>query len=137
MLQYEYFKEKVHMLNLNSVMLNSGDYELLASFYGEVLQKTEPDMVDKDHNVIGYLAGGTFMSICSHDKVSGKSQNPERIILFFETTEVQAEFDRIKAIEGSEVIAEPYSPDGQGKFYIATLADPDGNYFQLVTPWDA
>jgi predicted enzyme related to lactoylglutathione lyase len=124
------------MLNLNSVMLNSGDFEKLASYYGAVLQQ-KPTMEDKEHNVIGYLAGNSFLSICSHDKVSGKSQNPERVILFFETKEVKAEFDRIKAIEGTTVIAEPYSPDGEDKFHIATLADPDGNYFQLVTPWDA
>ncbi len=48
----------------------------------------------------------------------------------FETAQVQQEFERIKAL-GGKVIREPYQM-GQG--WIATLADPDGNYFQLVTP---
>ncbi len=124
------------MLNLNSIMLNTDNYQQLADFYGKVLQK-EPEMEDKDHSMIGYLAGNCFISICSHDQVHGKSQNPERVILFFETTEVQNEFDRIKAIEGATVIREPYSPSPAEEMHIATLADPDGNYFQLVTPWDA
>jgi predicted enzyme related to lactoylglutathione lyase len=32
---------------------------------------------------------------------------------------------------GAVVIKEPYDMQGG---WIATLADPDGNYFQLVTP---
>lgn len=51
----------------------------------------------------------------------------------FETAEVKEEFERIKAIEGVEVIKEPYEMSGA---WIATFADPDGNYFQLMPPWD-
>ena len=45
--------------------------------------------------------------------------------------EVQKEFDRIKSL-GAIVIKEPYD---MGGMWIATLADPDGNYFQLMSPW--
>lgn len=124
------------MLNMNSVMLNSENFQQLADYYGKVFQ-AEPKMEDKEHSMIGYLVGNSFLSICAHDKVHGKNQNPERVILFFETSEVDTEFERIKAIEGTTVVAEPYSPDPEGKFKIATLSDPDSNYFQLVTPWDA
>lgn len=123
-------------LNLNSIMLSSGDYKRLADFYGKVLEK-QPDMVDENSGYIGYLAGSCFISIGAHDQVKGKNLSPERIIPFFETTEVQTEFDRIKAIDGAEVVKEPYKPSEEGEFWIATLADPDGNYFQLVTPWNA
>jgi predicted enzyme related to lactoylglutathione lyase len=51
-------------------------------------------------------------------------------MLNFETAQVKEEFERIKAIGGT-VIKEP-GEMGQG--WIATLADPDGNYFQLMTP---
>src|SRR5688572_30688035 len=123
------------MLNLNSFMLNSGDYKKLGAYYGEVLQK-KPEMEDDKMGMIGYKAGDCFISIMSHSEVHGKSPNPERIIFFFETDDVQGEFDRVKAISGTTVIAEPYHPGDQDDFSIATLADPDGNYFQLVTPWD-
>jgi len=33
----------------------------------------------------------------------------------------------------TEVVKEPYE---MGKLWIATLADPDGNYFQLMSPWE-
>ena len=57
--------------------------------------------------------------------------SPIRIILNFETKDVKGEFSRIKAL-GTTVIAEPYEMSGA---WIATLADPDGNYFQLLSPW--
>lgn len=122
-------------LNLNSIMLSSDDYQRLADFYGALLQK-EPEMNDTENSFIGYLAGSCFISICAHDKVHGASQNPERVILFFETTDVPAEFARIKDIPGAKVIREPYKPDPNGSAQIATLADADGNYFQLATPWN-
>ena len=38
---------------------------------------------------------------------------------------------------GAVVIREPYNFDEYPDYWIATLADPDGNYFQLVTPFDS
>lgn len=123
-------------LNLNSIMLGSADFQKLGDFYKAVLQK-EPEMNDPEHSFIGFVAGSCFLSICAHDKVTGPSSNPERILLFFETTEVEAEFDRIKDIPGATVVRAPYKPDPNGTAVIATLADADGNYFQLNTPWNA
>ena len=54
------------------------------------------------------------------------------MILNFETKEVKEEFERIKET-GATVIKEPYEMQGA---WIATFADPDGNYFQLMTPWE-
>ena len=54
------------------------------------------------------------------------------MILNFETKDVREEFDRIKGA-GATVIKEPYELQGM---WIATLADPDGNYFQLMSPWE-
>ena len=122
------------MLKLNCVMLGSDNPESLADFYGEVLQ-TKPAM--QDDNMTGYMVGGCFLGIGRHDKVKGKSQNPERIIYFFETPDLEKEFDRIKAIEGASVIQGPYDPSGGDTKGLATLADPDGNYFQLASPWES
>ncbi len=55
---------------------------------------------------------------------------PGRMMLNFETTKVQEEFARIQGFGGKAVRA-PYK---MGEGWIATLADPDGNYFQLMTP---
>lgn len=120
------------MLNLNCVMLGSEDPKALGEFYGKVLEK-KPDMEEGDF--IGFLAGSCFLSVGPHDKVSGKNSNPERIIFFFETTDIDADFNRIKDVEGATVVKAPYSP-GDDAMKLATLADPDGNYFQLSTPWN-
>jgi predicted enzyme related to lactoylglutathione lyase len=52
-----------------------------------------------------------------------------------ETDDVPGDFERFKAA-GAMVIAEPYNPGDEADepMRIATLADPDGNYFQLVSP---
>ena len=90
----------------------------------------------KQEGELTYLAGSCFITIGQHDAVKGKSANPERIIFFFETEDVQGEFDRIAKLTGAAVVKEPYNPGGD-KFVLATLSDPDGNYFQLSSPWDA
>jgi predicted enzyme related to lactoylglutathione lyase len=61
--------------------------------------------------------------------MGGSAKEPGRIMFNFETAQVKEEFERIKAL-GAAVIREPYQ---MGDGWIATLADPDGNYFQLIT----
>jgi predicted enzyme related to lactoylglutathione lyase len=120
------------MLNFNSIILFTEDPKSLTEFYKKVFDK-KPDM--EMENFYGFIAGTTFLSIGPHDKVHGKSQNPERIMMNFETTDVKGEFERVKSA-GATVIAEPYQMgEGADAAWIATFADPDGNYFQLVTPW--
>ena len=50
-----------------------------------------------------------------------------------ETADVKGEFDRMKAA-GAIVVREPYSFEEYPDAWIATLADPDGNYFELMSP---
>lgn len=116
------------MLNLSSLLISSEQPEKLREFYEKVFDK-KPDMDEGGY--FGWLVGKAFISFGPHDKVKGKSNNPERIIFNFETNEVKEEFERIKNL-GAEVISEPYE---MGEAWIATLSDPDGNYFQLMTPW--
>jgi predicted enzyme related to lactoylglutathione lyase len=114
-------------------MIGSENPEKLRDFYKEVFQK-DPDMSEGGY--YGFLVGTGFLTVASHDKVHGKNPNPERILLNFEIEDVKAEFERIEKIEGAEVVAEPYEMgDEKMKATIATLADPDGNFFQLMTPW--
>jgi len=118
------------MLNLNSIMLGSANVKALASFYEKVVGK-KPDMQEGDW--YGWTIGSCFLSIGEHSDVKGTSKNPQRVMFTFETKEVQKEFDRIKDA-GATVVKKPYDMGGA---MIATLADPDGNYFQLMTPWES
>lgn len=121
------------MLNFNSMLLSSEHHERLVEFYKNVFDK-KPDMEESGY--AGFMVGKTFFSIGGHDKIKGVSKDPDRIILNFETSEVQKEFDRIKQIEGVKVVKEPYSMGKESDFLIATFADPDGNLFQLMSPWE-
>lgn len=118
------------MLNLNSFLLSSEGPKKLVDFYKQVLA-CGPKRVDGEYSV--FDTGACALVIGPHSKVQGQNRNPERIILNFETNEVKGEFERIKAL-GAKVIAEPYSMGDDQDFLIATLADPDGNYFQLISP---
>ncbi|MBI4134568.1 MAG: VOC family protein [Candidatus Sungbacteria bacterium] len=118
------------MLNLNSIMVGSEQPKILAEFYEKVLGKPT-DMTEGEW--YGWQAGGAFFGIGKHSEVSGRAKEPARIILNFETAEVGSEFERIKAF-GAAVVKEPYEMEG---VWIATFADPDGNYFQLMSPWSS
>jgi predicted enzyme related to lactoylglutathione lyase len=118
------------MLNLNSIMIGTKQLKVLADFYEKVLGKPA-DMVDPENGFFGWqVENGYYFSILDHSEMGGKTKDPGRVMLNFETTEVNEEFERIKAF-GATVIRAPYEMEGG---WIATLADPDGNYFQLVTP---
>ena len=111
-------------------MLGSSQPKVLGEFYEKVFGKA-PDM--QEGTWYGWQMGDTYFNIGEHSEVKGKAKEPQRLILNFETSEVKEEFERIKAIEGAKVIKEPYEMEGM---WIATFADPDGNYFQLMSPWD-
>ena len=117
------------MLNLNSVMIGTKQSKALSAFYEKVLGKPA-DMVDNENGFFGWQVGSAFIGVLQHSEMGGNTKDPGRVIFNFETAQVKEEFERIKAI-GAVVIKEPYKM-GQG--WIATLADPDGNYFQLMTP---
>jgi len=117
------------MLNLNSVMIGTKRPEVLAAFYEKVVGKPA-DMADSENGFFAWQVGSASLSVLDHSEMGGNTKDPGRVMLNFETNEVQEEFEKIKGI-GAAVIREPYEMGGG---WIATLADPDGNYFQLVTP---
>lgn len=119
------------MLNLNSIMIGTHDPKKLADFYEAVLEKPADSM---EGSWYGFSAGHTYLSIGEHSEVKDSAQEPQRLMLCFETNEVKEGFERIEKIDGVKVIKEPYEIQGA---WIATLADPDGNYFQLMTPWES
>lgn len=121
------------MLNLNSFMIGSENPKVLVEFYKKVFDK-KPEM--EDEGWTGFMVGSSFFSIGFHDKVKGKSKNPERMMFNLETKDVKKEFARIKKL-GAKPLGEPYQVDpNMPNFWIATFEDPDGNYFQLMSPWD-
>lgn len=120
------------MLSLNSFMIFSPAPEKLRDFYKKVFEK-EPDMDEGGY--YGFVVGKTFLGIGPHDKVKGMNKTPERFMFNLDTDDVDGEYKRLTDL-GVKTIAKPYQMEGS-EMWIATLADPDGNYFQLTTPWKA
>lgn len=118
-------------LNLNSIMIGTSQVKALAEFYQRVFGRPA-DMADGPY--FGWQAGSGFLMIGEHSDIHGQSKEPARIMLNFETQDVQKEFERLKQA-GVTVIKEPYSMGGEDS-WIATLADPDGNYIQLISPME-
>ncbi len=119
-------------MNLNSILIGSEDPQRLADFYTKLFG--EPTWSEGGY--IGWLIGSGSVTVGPHDQVTGKNTQPGRIIWNIETPDVKGEFDRFKAA-GAEVIAEPYGMGETPEAQIATFADPDGNYFQLMAPMPA
>lgn len=108
-------------------MVGTSQVKVMAEFYEKVFGKPA-DMAEEDG--YGWNSDGIFFSVGTHSEVAGQSKEPARIIFNLETLDVPGEFARISSF--AKVIKEPYQ---MGPAWIATLADPDNNYFQLMTPW--
>ncbi len=120
------------MLNLNNIMIGSEDPKALSDFYTKVLGKPAWE----DTGYVGWQIGSAGLMIGAHSEVKGRNEMPGRIMLNFETSDVQGEFERIKGL-GAKVEREPYQPGGAQDMWIATFEDPDGNFFQLASPMPA
>lgn len=116
-------------MDLNGILVGSEDPKRLAAYYTKLFGKPGWD----DSGYVGWQIGTGGITIGPHDQVKGKNAQPGRIIWNIQSSDVKADFARLKAA-GATVVREPYNPGGETKYWIATFSDPDGNYFQLVSP---
>jgi predicted enzyme related to lactoylglutathione lyase len=119
-------------VKLTGILMGSDDPARLVEFYKRVLGERGWD----EPPYTGWMLGGGTVMVGPHGEVHGANKEPGRIIWNLESDDVQAEFERIRAA-GATVVREPYNPMGEGSeqpVYIATFADPDGNYFQIGSP---
>jgi predicted enzyme related to lactoylglutathione lyase len=116
-------------VNLNSILIGSADAPRLAAYYTKLFGAPGWDQGDYR----GWQIGGGFLTVGPHDQVHGSSAEPGRIIWNMESTDVQGDFARLKAA-GATVVREPYQMGEAPGPWIATFADPDGNYFQVLSP---
>jgi predicted enzyme related to lactoylglutathione lyase len=119
-------------MNLIGILIGSEDPERLAGYYTKLFG--EPGWNDGGYT--GWAIGTGWLTVGPHDQVTGRSAHPGRVIWNIETPDVQGEFERLKGA-GATVVAEPYNPGDPGdetQGWIATFADPDDNYFQLMSP---
>ncbi len=117
-------------MNLNSILIGSEEPRRLVEFYTRVLG--QPGF--SEGGFTGWQIGTGFVTVGAHSEVHGQNAEPGRLIWNIETPDVQGTFERFRDA-GATVVREPYSfADVGPEASIATLSDPDGNYFQLMTP---
>jgi predicted enzyme related to lactoylglutathione lyase len=114
-------------MDFAGVLIGSEDPRRLSEFYTRMFG--EPSMEMSGYT--GWNMSGAWITVGPHDEVKGQNAEPGRVIWNLVTQEVKAEFERMRDA-GATVVREPYDPGGGGNYLVATLADPDGNYFQLA-----
>ena len=119
-------------MQLSGVMLNSENPKALGEFYTKVLGK--PGWQDGEW--YGFGDNKSSLMVGPHSEVKGKNVTPGRLMLSFTVKDVATEFERIEKL-GATVVAKPYQPDEDSSpdMWLATLADPDGNYLRLSRRW--
>lgn len=115
-------------MKFSGVLIGTEDPKRLKDYYSKLFGKPAWEM----GGYFGWQFGDGGIAFGAHDKVKGTNKEPGRIIWNLETEDVKAEFEKLHRA-GATVVREPYDP-GEGDGYIATLSDPDGNYFQLMSP---
>lgn len=119
-------------MTISVINISSEHPQELGAFYRQVLG-IEPEW--QSDMGTSFLLGDIRLVILSHDQVHGKNGQPARMFFNLNVNDVPAEFARVVGV-GAAVIQEPYSftePGGGTQLILATLADPDGNYFQLMS----
>jgi predicted enzyme related to lactoylglutathione lyase len=116
-------------MNLTGILLGSEDPGRLADYYGRLFG--EPGW--EEGGFTGWQLGSGWLTVGPHDQVKGSNAHPGRVIWNLESADVPGDFDRLRAA-GATVVQEPYHPGEEAEGWIATFADPDDNYFQLMSP---
>jgi predicted enzyme related to lactoylglutathione lyase len=125
-------KGGIKMINgFESIIISSQNATKLAKFYREIvgLKQTWDAVMGENSNVYGFSLSGVDLVVMDHSQVKGKSKEPARIMFNLEVDNIEKEFDKLKKT-GVKIITSIYHIEDYG--HIATLADLDGNYFQIV-----
>lgn len=116
-------------MKFNSILIGSDNPQRLAEYYSKLFGEGW-----SDGSYTGWNLGEGVVNVGPHSEVHGKNAAPGRLIFNIESDDVKGDFERFKAA-GATVIREPYNFEQAPNTWIATFADPDDNYFQLMSPF--
>lgn len=120
------------MMTINVINISSENPQALGAFYSQVFGIAPEWQLEVGTS---FVLGDVRVVILGHDQIRGKNSQPARLFFNLTVGDVPAEFARVVAV-GAAVVQEPYSfpePGTGAQLVLATLADPDGNYFQLMS----
>src|SRR5262245_59640744 len=110
---------------LGSLLVGSSNVEQMKEWYRKAFDTKENDMG-------AFQLGSVQFFIEAHTEVSGPTKEPARVIINFDVEDARALEAQI-----NEAGANWIRPVEQAAFgLIGTVADPDGNYLQIIQ-WGA
>ena len=110
-----------------AVNIGSDQPERLSDYYKKLFN--EP--LIEQGGYTSWLIDGNMITVGPHDEVTGKNPQPGRVVWSLLSSDVEADYERYVAA-GASVVRELYQDADAPQFWIATFADPDDNYFQIV-----
>ena len=114
---------------LSGILIGTDDPKRLKDYYTKIFGKPTWE----DQGYFGWQFGDSGVAFGAHDQVKGKNREPGRVIWNLESADVKGDFERLRNA-GATVVKEPYKMGEDDPGFIATFADPDNNYFQLMSP---
>lgn len=115
----------VRQSGLDTVIIFTDDLERLASFYAEGLGLTDPNRVPGH---VGYrLSSGLYLGFDSNEDVPTGASG---VTLWFDVDDLERTFARFVELGASVRYPPTLKPMGD---VLASLLDPDGNVFGLVS----
>jgi predicted enzyme related to lactoylglutathione lyase len=110
------------------INIGSDDPKTLTDYYKKLFGP--PAMESAGY--ASWFFGEDLVTVGPHDEVSGKNTQPGRMFWSILTQDAKSDFEKYKAA-GAIVVRDLYRDQDAPQFLIATFADPDNNYFQIVT----
>ena len=107
------------------INITSAQPERLGAWYRDVLELSRAEEMGE----WAFRAGSLELIIDGHSETRGAAVEPSRFLVNLFVADIAAERDRLAAA-GVTFLREPEREPWGG--VIATMADPDGNYVQLV-----
>ena len=118
-------------MNFNGILIGSEDPQRLTDYYRKLFGEPGWD----DGGYTGWQIGSGGISIGPHSEVHGKNAAPAG----------SSGTSRATTCRATSIDSRPPAPPSSASrtassrrpdAWIATFADPDDNYFQLITPFD-
>jgi predicted enzyme related to lactoylglutathione lyase len=116
------------LTGLNGATIWSEDNQTLVAFYRDILGLNLLMLEADGFAVFGDDMNRGWLGIGTHSEVRGSTSDPHRHMIALGTSEIQADYSRLRDL-GVEFIEQP-TDYGDG-FWVATLKDPEGNLVQL------
>lgn len=113
---------------LGGTTIWSSDLKNLVPFYRDVVGLTMG--IDSPTFAFFGSLGTPGLGIGTHSEVHGKASDPYRHMVGFTTTDIKADFARMKAAGADFMEGPTLQPDE--RLWIATFRDPEGNICQLL-----